>query len=273
VWANKFTHTLKQDLRIQPKTKSLPATKFKEIIEPFKTTKHRLVLLDYDGVLEPFHRNPKHAEPPASLKKLLTSLSELATVVIISGRSKSELQDWLGDLPVSLVAEHGAFSRRSGSSSWRKHYKANRPEWRDEVATLMVRYAAKTPGAMVETKEASLVWHYRNAQPYAAQKYLVILRKLLKPVATRYGLEVQMGNKILEVRPASINKGVAALSWVRPNTDFVLAVGDDYTDEFMFSMLPPSAFTIKVSTGRTVAKYRMKDVEAVQSLLRKLSRS
>jgi trehalose 6-phosphate synthase/phosphatase len=272
VWANKFTHTLKQDLRLQPKTKSLPASKFSDITGPFKAAKHPLILLDYDGVLEPFHRNPKNAQPPASLKKLLAALGERARVVIISGRTKSELQDWLGDLPLSLVAEHGAFSRRDGTKSWRNHYKANRPEWRDEVATILARYAARTPGAMVETKEASLVWHYRNAQPYASQKYLVILRKLLKPIATRYGLEVAMGNKILEVRPVSINKGTAALSWVKPNTDFILALGDDYTDEFMFSMLPPNALTIKVSSGRTMARYRMNNVDTVQALLKRLAK-
>lgn len=273
VWANKFTKALKQDIRLQPSTTLLPANKFAEVLKPFKTARHPLILLDYDGVLEPFHHNPKNAEPPTNLKKLLVDLSEHAHVVIISGRSKAELQEWFGELSLSLVAEHGAFSRKNGNKSWRSHYKANRPEWREEVATLLARYAAKTPGAMVETKEASLVWHYRNAQPYASQKYLVVLRKLLKPIAIRYGLDVAMGNKILEVRPASINKGAAALSWIKPNTDFLLAVGDDYTDEFMFSMLPPSALTIKVGSGRTVARYRMKDVETVLSLLKKLSKS
>lgn len=272
VWASKFTKTLKQDIRLQGSTRTLSAEKIKEIAKLFQQAKHPIVLLDYDGVLERFHNNPANAKPPADLKRLLKRLCAHTEVVIISGRRKSELEEWFGDIPVSLVAEHGAFARRTGSRSWREHYGGNSAEWKGVIWSLMDRYASKTPGAMVETKDASLVWHYRNAQPYASQKYLVILRRALKPIATKYDLSIGQGNKILEVRPANINKGMAALSWIKPNTDFVLALGDDYTDEYMFRLLPPKAITIKVGSGRSEANYRLKNVDTVLKLLDKLAK-
>ncbi len=274
VWVSKFTRSLKQDISLQPTgAKTLKPKDYSSISKPFSAAKHPLVLLDYDGVLERFHQNPANAKPPTDTKRLLTKLCAVADVVVISGRRRSELEEWLGGTPVSLVAEHGAFSQRDGHSTWRNHYGAkDSKDWKMAVWELMDRYAARTPGAEVETKDAALVWHYRQAQPYAAQKYLVALRRLLKPIATRYNLSIDQGNKILEVRPSNINKGLAAQAWIKPHTDYILAIGDDYTDEFMFSMLPPESYTIKVGHGRTEARYRIHTVTAVHDLLKKLTK-
>src|SRR6185437_14707026 len=123
---------------------------------------------------------------------------------------------------------------------------------------------AKTPGAFVEQKAVTLVWHYRNADPYYAQKYLVALRRVLRPYIKQYGLEMAMGKKILEIRPAGVNKGTSAVAWYTlTNADFTLCIGDDYTDEDMFAALPPTAHTVKVGRGRTAAQYRLKNVDAV----------
>jgi trehalose 6-phosphate synthase/phosphatase len=133
-------------------------------------------------------------------------------------------------------------------------------------------YATKTPGAHLETKEHSLVWHYREASPYYAQKHLVILKRLLKPMAQRYHLELRNGNKIFEVRPADTNKGKAASYWMLDNLDFILAIGDDYTDEDTFAALPATAYTIKVGRGRTLANYRLSNVKDVLHLLKDFTR-
>ncbi|MBC7582049.1 bifunctional alpha,alpha-trehalose-phosphate synthase (UDP-forming)/trehalose-phosphatase [Aeromicrobium sp.] len=273
VWANKFTRTLKQEVRVQPiGPKALHDEKLDDIAAPFGAAKHRLVLLDYDGVLERFHDDPANANPPKDLKKILERLSKKAEVVIISGRRKSELETWFKDLPVSLVAEHGAFSKRLGSVTWRNRSDPKAHEWKSHVWEVMDRYASKTPGSTVETKDASLVWHYRNAAPYASQKYLVILRRLLRPIAKKYGLSIEQGNKILEVRSGAVNKGLAAQTLIKPSTDFIMAIGDDYTDEDMFNLLPPRTYSVKVGTGHTNARFRLKDVTAVHTLLTKLAK-
>jgi trehalose 6-phosphate synthase/phosphatase len=272
VWTSKFTRALKRDVLVTPGgTKNLTPAKYLQITEPFAAAKHPLIFLDYDGVLERFHDDPSHARPPRDLKRLLAKLSESAEIVIISGRRKSELVEWFGDTPVLLVAEHGAFAHRPGRVNWRTYY-TGAVEWKREVWEIMDRFASRTAGAEVETKDAALVWHHRGAQVYAAQKNLVTLRRLLKPLAAKYHLSIDQGNKILEVRPASVNKGHAALSWIKPSTDFILAIGDDYTDEFMFTMLPPTAHTIKVGPGRSEATWRLKNVTAVHDLLKKLTK-
>ena len=55
------------------------------------------------------------------------------------------------------------------------------------------------------------------------------------------------GNKVLEVKDAFVNKGIAASEWLRGETyDFIFAVGDDHTDEDLFDVLPEKAYSVKV---------------------------
>ncbi len=78
------------------------------------------------------------------------------------------------------------------------------------------------------------------------------------------------GNKILEIKPSDVNKGSAAQRYVAATTDFIACIGDDYTDEDMFEQLPLSAYTIKVGRGITAARYRVKGVDEVHALLKRL---
>jgi trehalose 6-phosphate synthase/phosphatase len=52
--------------------------------------------------------------------------------------------------------------------------------------------------------------------------------------------------------------------------DFIMAIGDDFTDEDMFKALPKRAFTIKVGLGKTRARYRVTNTKAVQILIASL---
>jgi trehalose 6-phosphate synthase/phosphatase len=79
------------------------------------------------------------------------------------------------------------------------------------------------------------------------------------------------GDKVIEIKNAGINKGRAALAKIgNIKFDFILAIGDDWTDEFTFKSMPESAYTIKVGTKATAAKYYLNDVAAVRSLLNQL---
>ena len=52
---------------------------------------------------------------------------------------------------------------------------------------------------------------------------------------------------------------------------FVLAMGDDRTDEDLFGALPRSAWTIRVGTGSTTARFRLPGPRDVKRLLRSLT--
>jgi trehalose 6-phosphate synthase/phosphatase len=275
-WAGGFMKSLRQNNTLgKGPTASLSDLKQKQIVDDYNRSFKRLILLDYDGVLAPFASRPEDAAPSPKVKRLLGKLAQTPdnTVVIISGRSRGNLDEWLGHLHLSLVAEHGIFTKKAADKDWQTTPNTASNNWQAIIAPVLEKYAAKTPGAFVETKTAALVWHYRKANPYYAHKYLVILKRVLKPMATKYGLQVKQGNKILEVRPLGIDKGTSAIAWLHSTSpDFVLAIGDDYTDEDMFAGVPASAYTIKVGRGTTKAHYRLKNPAEVEQFLEKLSK-
>jgi trehalose 6-phosphate synthase/phosphatase len=190
-------------------------------------------------------------------------------VVLISGRSPGDLGEWFGDLPISLVAEHGAAFKKAGGKSWQTIEKID-TKWKRALLPLLEKYAALAPGARVETKPHSLVWHYRAATPYYAQKYAVIIKRVLRPILKTFGLELLQGNKVLEIKNPRINKGLAARRWLKRDYDFILALGDDMTDEELFAVLPEDSYSIKVGRGHTAANYRLPSHKETLSLLKKL---
>lgn len=277
-WAKTFMGTLQKPLpgTSRRMARSLTRDRRQDIYDSLRRARHPVILLDYDGVLAPHVVNPAKAAPTSAIMATLQKLSAIPNLdmAIISGRSKDDLLTWLGDLPVPLVSEHGA-SIRSGKN-WKRLTRTS-PKWQHDVEPILEKYAANTPGAHVEAKDYSLVWHYRGASPYYAQKHLVILRKTLKRYIATYGLEMHAGDKILEIKPADVNKGAAAARLVndwsttaRGPIDFILCIGDDYTDEDMFEILPANAYTIKVGRGQTAARLRVKTAAEAQQLLHKL---
>jgi len=86
------------------------------------------------------------------------------------------------------------------------------------------------------------------------------------------GLQLMPGNKVLEFKNIEVNKGKAALIWLHgKNPDFILALGDDHTDEDIFKALPQEAFTIKVGGNISAANYYLRNPTDVRSLLKLLA--
>ncbi len=66
------------------------------------------------------------------------------------------------------------------------------------------------------------------------------------------------GNKIVEVKHPNFTKGSEVNRLLKKKSyDFILAMGDDITDEDMFFSLPGSAFTVKIGTFSEYARYNL----------------
>ena len=272
-WSHSFVTALQTPIAAnQLIVRSLRGGLEKQLLSDWSHARRQLLLLDYDGSLVPFTKDFKAATPPKPLLRLLEKLSSSPStdVVLISGRSAPELQEWFGKLPISLVAEHGATIKRATNKSWQTIEKVD-TKWKQAVLPILEKYTARAPGSRIETKPHSVVWHYRAASPYHAQKYAVIIRRTLRPLLIRYSLELLQGNKVLEVKNPHVSKGEAAHRWLNRRYDFILAIGDDITDEDLFASLPPHAYSLKVGRGRTQALYRLPSSREVITLLRKLT--
>ncbi len=97
------------------------------------------------------------------------------------------------------------------------------------------------------------------------------LKDELRTLTSNLNLEIMDGDKVLEIKYSGINKGRAALHKIgEEQFDFILAVGDDWTDEFTFDAMPEGAYTIKVGTKTTKASYYIESVDQVRELLCRL---
>jgi len=84
-------------------------------------------------------------------------------------------------------------------------------------------------------------------------------------------IDVLSGEKVIEVRPRGVNKGVVAASIIAGrNGSSVLAMGDDRTDEDLFAALPESGISIHVGPRSSRAHYRLADMKAARDFLRSL---
>ncbi len=273
-WANDFIHSLKEIKHQQQElaTKQFSQRLQNETSQRFKKADTRLILLDYDGTLAAFTKLPEQAKPDTDLLKLLKKLSQNPKndVVVISGRDKETLGQWLGDLPLNLVAEHGAFYRVK-NNEWESPVQHDN-EWKTEIVPMLELFVDRTPGSFIEEKRSALVWHFRKSEPDLAKLRTQELKDALIVMATNLNIGVFEGNKIIEVKPVSINKGQAVRHWLEEQEwSFVFCAGDDYTDEDMFSALPETAVSCKIGTGPSNATYRLASPEKLRSFLKQLT--
>lgn len=273
-WMNDFLRQL-DETKVQQETQEtryLNDRSFTSIAEHFRVAQKRLVLLDYDGTLVPFSKLPQLAVPDQSLLEILNQIAqdERSDIMIISGRDSKSLQDWFGKLPITLIAEHGA-GIRPKSGEW-KYYLNIDQSWKAIIRPVLELFCQRSPSSFIEEKSHTLVWHYRNVETELGFIRSRELLDNLHHMVRNSNLHIIDGNKVIEVRVGGVDKGSITKKLVEQfDYDFVLAVGDDKTDEDMFKTLSSDAYTIKVGPGHTCAQYHLKDHAEVLKLLSKLT--
>ncbi|UCF00395.1 MAG: bifunctional alpha,alpha-trehalose-phosphate synthase (UDP-forming)/trehalose-phosphatase [Planctomycetota bacterium] len=242
------------------------------LISEFRRGKKRLLFLDYDGTLVGFSGRPEQAGPDTEIMNLLKSLSDNPKneVVLISGRDKATINQWLGGLRITLIAEHGAWIRLR-DKDW-ACIEPLREDWKDTIRPILELYTDRTPRSSMEEKDFSLVWHFRRSDPELSYIRTQELRDALVNLTANMDVGVFEGNKILEVRHLGINKGRAAKQWLgREDWDFILSAGDDYTDEEMFAVMPEGGYTLKVGLGISKARFNVDKVDEIRNLLKEMA--
>jgi trehalose 6-phosphate synthase/phosphatase len=230
------------------------------------------VLLDYDGTLVPIADAPEQALPDAVVMELLSELCHCCgvDVHIVSGRPRQFLEQWFGQLPIALWAEHGFWRRGVRSGAW-KAAGQQLPDLLDRVVPILRQFTANTPGARVEVKTASLAWHYRQADPDFGERQAHELRMLLGDVLSNQPLEVVAGNKVVEVRGRGFSKALVALRTSFSPDSAIVAFGDDRSDDDLFRALPDHAITVGVGRGAPPAAFWVPGPDDVRALLRSIT--
>ena len=241
-WTNNYLKRLLTNLASFDHSAATPLLDLRELLKQYHLSSRRLFMFDYDGTLTPIVRDPESAIPT---DKIIRTIKTLAAdpqnnVWIISGRDQKFLDEWMGHISaLGLSAEHGSFIRMPNSTQWQNLTESFDMTWQNEVMNVFQYATERATGSFIERKKIALTWHYRRADPDLGKFYAAKCKKELeKEIADKWDVEVMTGKANLEVRPRFVNKGEIAKRLVEaygasedeaPN--FVLCLGDDFTDE------------------------------------------
>ena len=274
LWVKNFMDKLSEVKQLQQSmlTKYVAQSIKDKLSRAYVASRDRYIFFDYDGTLVGFQGDIDKASPDQELYDIIARLSAdpANRIIIISGRRYETLQKWFGHLNLGMIAEHGAWQKQL-NEEW-KSLPLLTDKWKQEVKTVLDTYTDRTPGSFVEEKSYSLVWHYRKVEKGLGELRAGEIVNHLRMAIADKGLQMMEGNKVIEFKNIEVNKGKAALNWLHNNNpDFILALGDDHTDEDIFKALPEDAYTIKVGSNISAARYYLRDYREVRELLKTLT--
>ena len=242
-----------------------------EVLRQHAEAQRALILLDYDGTLVPFAMQPNLAGPDNEILSLLSGLAAdpRNILYLISGRDRVALDTWFRDPAIGMIAEHGASLRPPGGQ-WRM-LQPLPSDWKARIRPILRMYVDRVAGSLLEEKEFALAWHYRRSEPeLGAQRAKELIDEVTQFTAN-FDVQVLEGKMVVEIRNSGVNKGAAALRVIRElEPDFILAIGDDQTDEELFRALPQHAISVRVGSPFSHAKYSLSDFREVRRFVRRL---
>jgi len=223
--------------------------------------------LDVDGTLIDIADTPDAVRVDTALLDLIARLHRASggAVALVSGRALSFLEHRLDTLRLPLAGQHGLERRDATGRLW---IHAAPPAAKCAIKEALAPVLARHPGLLLEDKGLTLALHYRQVPQLAAYAQRLMTRLAQ---AADAGLEVQRGKRVAEVKPSGIDKGTAVAEYLaespfrgrRP-----VFIGDDLNDEHGFAEVNKlDGISIKVGTGDSCARFRLRDVAAVRRWL------
>jgi trehalose 6-phosphate synthase/phosphatase len=272
-WVEHFMRSLGAPTREVPATPPMLSSSVlaETLAGPFKAASKPLMMLDYDGSLREFTARYEDAAPTEEIIEILSGLGAIegAEIYINSGRDRDTLGEWFKGINISLIAEHGSWVRYKGQAEWTRLGSAPDAEWKEETRAILKDYVSRTPGARIEEKSSALVWHFREADSEIGEWQSLDLTTHLENTLASAPVEILTGSKIVEIRQHGLDKGRAynIVTAEQGPFDFILATGDDRTDEDLFARLGDDAFTVHVGQGGSLATSSLSSPASVRRLL------
>jgi trehalose-phosphatase len=243
-----------------------------------------LLCCDVDGTLAPIAEHPARVCLSLRMRALLGRLAARPglTLAFISGRRLADAKRLVGIRRAYYAGNHGLELNGPGIRGVDSAARAMRPVLR-RVARVLGGQLRRVPGAWIEDKGLTLSLHVRQATPAVRVQAKRLFRRVVEPLQRTGQLCVTPGKMSWEVRPMSgCNKGtvierLAAHHQATVRKELlVVCLGDDRTDEDAFravNRLRGISILVSTSARRTLAQYRLRDVNEVGRWLERLADS
>lgn len=228
------------------------------------------LFLDFDGTLVAIAETPDAVEVAARVPALLERLSRAldGRVAIVTGRPVKEVRALLAPAALVVAGSHGLEMADSAGTI----EAPDRPAALDTVLAAAHDLARDHPGMLIEDKPFGVGLHYRRAPAAGAAA-----GALADDLAQAYGLIVQRGKMVVELRLAGRDKGAAVerlMAEPGRRAKRPVFMGDDVTDEAGFRAVRAmgGAGVLVGALRDSDAVYRLDDVTAVLDWLDKAAR-
>lgn len=114
------------------------------------------------------------------------------------------------------------------------------------------------PRSHLEIKDTALAFHYRQTDSWLGALRAQQLTNSLIKICLQQKLQILQGDKVVEIKSPYCNKGSEVNRLLqKDHYDFILAIGDDVTDDDMFQALPSTSVTVKIGTASKNARYNL----------------
>ncbi|KAL2134995.1 hypothetical protein VTI74DRAFT_10130 [Chaetomium olivicolor] len=278
---------------------SVPRLSMPTLFQQYNRTERRLFILDFEGTLVSW--GPVNQIIPVSPQRTFDVLNDLLldernTIYVMSGRRPEELDRIFRRVPnLGLIAENGCFLKDCGSTEWTEMADSDQiRSWKESVKSILTYYLERTPGAEIEDRRCSLIFHYKSAEDYeAAMRQATDCASHINDACEEQRVHAIPLDGCVLVEPIDWTKSTAAQkifadlrARMAPDekhkspVDFLMVVGDGREDEKVFKWantlgeegVVKEVITVSLGTRNTEATATLtQGVSGVLTALQKLA--
>ena len=168
-------------------------------LEQLKNADQRILLLDYDGTMAPFHKDRTHAFPYPEIPPLLTEIMKAGTrLVLVTGRPSRELVMLSGLYPHPEIWGSHGLERLMPNGD----YSVVTLPGKEEAALLKSADVVRALGyeANLELKPGGVAVHWRGLEPADAEKLRGKVSQKWKPLIEDHALKLLEFDGGLEIK-------------------------------------------------------------------------
>ena len=224
-----------------------PGTDITAFLESLECSGERLLMLDYDGTLSPYHVERDAAVPYPGVREMLGEALASADcrTVIVSGRSISDLLPLLGiERGIEIWGCHG-WERLGPEGDY------TGPAIGPGTSGLLDSAAAfaedEGHGERLEIKAACVAIHWRGLDDTEVSAIESNIGGKWREIASGSGLDLHPFNGGLELRPDGVDKGTVVERLLSETKGPAAYLGDDRTDEDAFRSISGRGLAVLVS--------------------------
>jgi len=223
-----------------------------------KFSQKALFVIDYDALVPSFRTLSSSL---SSVNKLCHALAHLAsnkqrTLILLSNRTADQLEHTLGNIPLAMCAEDG-FTYRTSSGQWNDLLEI--PEFWPRLSLILDYWTERTPGAWLETKRASYIWHYGAAGEVGARQAKECHAHIQDAIGSNYPVHVAVGQEKLQIKLRSLNQRQSLKSMLKihfdESFDFIGVFLRPVGVEDVFKDCMEMVSSVKRSSGPKRAEY------------------